>query len=97
MLTVVYLVFTEGYAATRGESVVRADLCAEAIRLGRLIRELTTPRTPAEATGLLALMLLQDARRDARLDERGDIVLLDDQDRGRWNQAADSGSADARR
>ena len=87
VLTVVYLVFTEGYAATRGESVVRADLSAEAIRLGRLIRELTTPRTPAEATGLLALMLLQDARRDARLDERGDIVLLDDQDRGRWNQA----------
>jgi RNA polymerase sigma-70 factor (ECF subfamily) len=87
VLTVVYLVFTEGYAATRGESVVRADLSAEAIRLGRLIRELTTPRTPAEATGLLALMLLQDARRDARLDERGDIVLLEDQDRGRWNQA----------
>jgi len=85
VLTVVYLVFTEGYAATRGQSVVRADLSAEAIRFGRLIRELTTPRTPAEATGLLALMLLQDARRDARLDERGDIVLLDDQDRGRWN------------
>ncbi len=87
VLTVVYLVFTEGYAATRGESVVRADLSAEAIRLGRLIRELTMPQTPAEATGLLALMLLQDARRDARLDEHGDIVLLDDQDRGRWNQA----------
>ena len=59
--TVIYLVFNEGYAATRGESLVRADLCAEAIRLGRLVRELTAPRTPAEATGLLALMLLHDA------------------------------------
>jgi RNA polymerase sigma-70 factor (ECF subfamily) len=86
VLAVVYLVFTEGYAATRGESLVRADLCAEAIRLGRLIRELTMPRPPAEATGLVALMLLHDARRDARADERGDIVLLDAQDRGRWNQ-----------
>jgi RNA polymerase sigma-70 factor (ECF subfamily) len=85
VLTVVYLVFTEGYAATRGEVVVRADLSAEALRLGRLVRELTLPDPPAEATGLLALMLLQDARRDARIDERGDIVLLDDQDRGRWN------------
>ena len=85
VLTVVYLVFTEGYAATRGEAVVRADLSAEAIRLGRLIRELTMPDPPGEATGLLALMLLQDARRDARIDERGDIVLLDNQDRGRWN------------
>ncbi len=86
VLTVVYLVFTEGYAATRGESLVRADLCAEAIRLGRLIRELTMPQPPAEATGLVALMLLHDARRDARADERGDVVLLDAQDRGRWNQ-----------
>jgi RNA polymerase sigma-70 factor (ECF subfamily) len=85
VLTVVYLVFNEGYAATRGESVVRADLSAEAIRLGRVICELTAPRTPAEATGLLALMLLHDARREARVDERGDVVLLDDQDRTRWN------------
>lgn len=85
VLTVVYLVYNEGYAATRGESVVRADLSAEAIRLGRLIRNLTAPRTPAEATGLLALMLLHDARREARVDERGDVVLLDDQDRTRWN------------
>jgi RNA polymerase sigma-70 factor (ECF subfamily) len=86
VLTVVYLVFNEGYAATRGESVVRADLSAEAIRLGRVICELTAPRTPAEATGLLALMLLHDARREARVDERGDVVLLDDQDRTRWNR-----------
>ena len=86
VLTVVYLVFTEGYAATRGDSLVRADLCAEAIRLGRLMRELTMPRPPAEATGLLALMLLHDARRDARIDARGDVVLLDEQDRARWNR-----------
>jgi RNA polymerase sigma-70 factor (ECF subfamily) len=86
VLTVVYLVFNEGYAATRGESVVRADLSAEAIRLGRVICELTAPRTPAEATGLLALMLLHDARRDARVNEHGDVVLLDDQDRSRWNR-----------
>jgi RNA polymerase sigma-70 factor, ECF subfamily len=85
VLTVVYLVFNEGYAATRGESVVRADLSAEAIRLGRVMCELTAPRTPAEAKGLLALMLLHDARRDARVDERGDVVLLDNQDRTRWN------------
>jgi RNA polymerase sigma-70 factor, ECF subfamily len=85
VLTVVYLVFNEGYAATRGASVVRADLSAEAIRLGRVICELTAPRTPAEATGLLALMLLHDARREARVDDQGGIVLLDDQDRTRWN------------
>ncbi len=64
---------------------MRADLSAEAIRLGRVICELTAPRTPAEAAGLLALMLLHDARREARVDERGDVVLLDDQDRTRWN------------
>jgi RNA polymerase sigma-70 factor, ECF subfamily len=87
VLTVVYLVFTEGYASTRGASVLRTNLCAEAIRLGRLIRELTSPRTPSEVTGLIALMLLHDARRDARLDDHGDVVLLDQQDRGRWNYA----------
>src|SRR5712664_3652301 len=68
VLTVIYLVFNEGYAATRGKPLVRADLCAEAIRLGRLVRLLMAPRPPAEATGLVALMLLQDSRRDARLD-----------------------------
>jgi RNA polymerase sigma-70 factor (ECF subfamily) len=86
VLTVVYLIFTEGYAPTRGEALVRADLTAEAIRLGRLLRALMAP-APAEVTGLLALMLLHDSRRDARLDEAGDIVLLEDQDRSRWNRA----------
>jgi RNA polymerase sigma-70 factor, ECF subfamily len=86
VLTVIYLIFNEGYAATRGESLVRADLCAEAIRLGRLVRILTAPQSPAEATALLALMLLHDSRRDARLDEAGDLVLLEEQDRSRWNR-----------
>jgi RNA polymerase sigma-70 factor (ECF subfamily) len=86
VLTVIYLVFTEGYAATRGEVLVRTDLCAEAIRLGRLVRILMAPQPPAEATGLLALMLLHDSRREARLDAAGDLVLLEKQDRRRWNQ-----------
>jgi RNA polymerase sigma-70 factor (ECF subfamily) len=86
VLTVIYLVFNEGYATTRGEPLVREDLCAEAIRLGRLVRMLMAPEPPAEATGLLALMLLHDSRRGARLDEAGELVLLEDQDRGRWNQ-----------
>src|SRR5262245_21623008 len=80
---VLYLIFTEGYAATRREPLVRADLCDEAIRLGRLVRALTAPHPPAEATALVALMLLHDSRRDARLDEAGDLVLLEDQDRSR--------------
>lgn len=87
VLTVIYLIFTEGYAPTRGEALVRTDLCAEAIRLGRLVRLLMTP-PPSEATGLLALMLLHDSRREARLDEAGDLVLLEDQDRRRWNPAS---------
>jgi RNA polymerase sigma-70 factor (ECF subfamily) len=86
VLTVIYLVFNEGYAATRGEPLVRTELCAEAIRLGRLVRMLTGPPPPAEATALLGLMLLQDARRDARLDEVGDLVVLGEQDRRRWDQ-----------
>jgi RNA polymerase sigma-70 factor, ECF subfamily len=85
VLTVIYLVFNEGYTATRGESLLRTDLCAEAIRLGRLVRTLMVPQAPAEVTALLALMLLQDARRDARIDEAGDLVILEEQDRSRWN------------
>src|SRR6058998_4436174 len=73
VLTVIYLVFNEGYATTRGEPLVRADLCAEAIRLGRLVRTLMAPEPPPEATALVALMLLQDSRRDARLDENRDL------------------------
>src|SRR5256714_687034 len=86
VLTVLYLIFNEGYSATRGEALVRTDLCAEAIRLGRLVRALLGLQAPAEATGLLALMLLHDSRRAARLDEAGDLVLLEEQDRRRWNQ-----------
>jgi RNA polymerase sigma-70 factor (ECF subfamily) len=86
VLTVIYLIFNEGYAATRGEPLVRADLCAEAIRLGRLIRMLLSI-PPGEVTGLLALMLLHDSRRDARLDETGDLVVLEEQDRSLWNQS----------
>ena len=87
VLTVLYLVFTEGYAATRGASMLRTDLSAEAIRLARLVRSLTGPAPPREVTGILALMLLHDARRDARLDEAGDVVVLDEQDRSRWDAA----------
>jgi RNA polymerase sigma-70 factor (ECF subfamily) len=86
VLTVIYLIFTEGYAATRGTALVRNDLCAEAIRLARVVRALMAP-PPSEATALLALMLLQDSRREARLDAAGDLVLLEEQDRRRWNHA----------
>ena len=84
VMTVVYLIFNEGYAATAGDAWIRRDLCREAIRLGRLVAELTGD---PEARGLLALMLLHDSRRDARTDERGDLVLLEDQDRARWDRA----------
>jgi RNA polymerase sigma-70 factor (ECF subfamily) len=84
VMAVVYLIFNEGYAATAGDTWIRRDLCREAIRLGRLVAELTGA---PEARGLLALMLLHDARRDARTDERGDVVLLEDQDRARWDRA----------
>jgi RNA polymerase sigma-70 factor (ECF subfamily) len=86
VLTVIYLVFNEGYVATRGEPLIRADLCSEAIRLGRLVRLLMMPQPPTEATALVALMLLHDSRRAARLDEAGDLVILEEQVRGRWEQ-----------
>ena len=88
VMAVIYLVFNEGYAATAGDAWVRRDLCQEAIRLGRLLVELTAALAPiAEARGLLALMLLHDSRRDARTDAAGDLVLLEDQDRARWDRA----------
>jgi RNA polymerase sigma-70 factor (ECF subfamily) len=83
VLAVVYLVFNEGYAATGGEDLVRADLCAEAIRLGRMVGEVL-PDEP-EALGLLALMLLHDARSSTRIDESGKLIPLEQQDRSRWN------------
>jgi RNA polymerase sigma-70 factor (ECF subfamily) len=86
VLTVLYLIFNEGYAATRGGPLVRADLCAEAIRLARLLRSLLGPQPPAEAAGLLALMLLHDSRRNARLDAAGDLITLEQQDRSRWDR-----------
>ncbi len=85
VMVVVYLVFNEGYAASFGARLVRHELCAQAIRLGRMLVELLPAR--AEPMGLLALMLLHDSRREARLDESGDIVLLEDQDRTRWGRA----------
>jgi RNA polymerase sigma-70 factor (ECF subfamily) len=85
VLTVIYLIFNEGYATTRGGSLVRTDLCAEAIRLGRLVRALISP-PPAEVSGLVALMLLHDARRDGRLDKAGDLIVLEEQDRSRWDR-----------
>src|SRR5690349_16257036 len=81
---VIYLIFNEGYAASAGESLVRNDLCAEAIRLGRVLCELL-PDEP-ENLGLLALMLLQDSRRKARVDDRGELVTLEEQDRSLWDR-----------
>ncbi len=86
VLTVIYLVFNEGYAATRGEPLVRADLCTEAIRLGRLVQTLMGPQPPSEVVGLVALMLLHDSRRDARSDDAGNLIVLEEQDRSRWNR-----------
>ena len=85
VLAVVYLVFSEGYAATFGDAWVRRDLTSEAIRLGRLLERLLPERS--EPIALTALMLLHDARRDARVDQQGDLVLLEDQDRSLWDQA----------
>jgi RNA polymerase sigma-70 factor (ECF subfamily) len=85
VLAVLYLVFNEGYAATAGSELVRMDLCDEAIRLAKLLAVLMPDE--AEVLGLLALLLLQDSRRAARVGERGEIVLLEDQDRSLWNEA----------
>jgi RNA polymerase sigma-70 factor (ECF subfamily) len=83
VLQVIYLVFNEGYSASFGDSLTRADLSGEAIRLGRLLVELLPE---PEAMGLLALMLLQESRRMARSSSTGDVVLLEDQDRSSWNR-----------
>ena len=92
VLAVLYLIFNEGYVATSGDGLIRQELCDEAIRLARVLAELLAaePEVPddPEALGLLALMLLQHARRRARVDMDGDAVLLEDQDRGLWDRAA---------
>jgi RNA polymerase sigma-70 factor, ECF subfamily len=85
VMTVIYLVFNEGYSASYGAGMVRADLCAEAIRLGRMLAGLLPAER--EPKGLLALMLLHDSRCDTRTDDEGAIVLLEDQDRSRWDRA----------
>ncbi len=83
VLAAIYLVFNEGYSASQGESLIRVDLTAEAIRLGRLLLDLLPD---PEVKGLLALMLLHESRRESRASPDGEIVLLEDQDRSRWNQ-----------
>ncbi len=91
VLAVLYLIFNEGYSASSGEQLIRSDLCAEAIRLGRVLLGLLAaePALPhsAEASGLLALMLLHDSRRDARISAGGQLILLEDQDRTCWDEA----------
>ena len=84
VLRVLYLIFNEGYSATSGDGLVRRELSAEAIRLGRVLAEQLMPDEP-EVLGLLALMLLHDARREARVGHDGQLVLLEDQDRSRWD------------
>jgi RNA polymerase sigma-70 factor (ECF subfamily) len=85
VLAVLYLIFNEGYAASAGDSLVRRELCAEAVRLGRVLTELMPDE--GEAMGLLALLLLHDARRETRVGPAGELVLLEDQDRERWDRA----------
>ncbi|HRE79506.1 MAG TPA: sigma factor-like helix-turn-helix DNA-binding protein [Opitutaceae bacterium] len=84
VLAVIYLIFNEGYSSSGGDYVVRADLCGEALRLARQLMELLPEES--EVKGLLGLMLLTDARRDTREDSHGDLVLLEDQDRSRWDR-----------
>ncbi len=84
VLAVIYLIFNEGYSATAGDEVIRRSLCAEAIRLGRVLRELM-PDEP-EVLGLLALMLLHDSRREARIGPAGELITLEEQDRSRWDR-----------
>src|SRR5215471_11865334 len=86
VLTVIYLIFNEGYSATRGGPIVRTDLCDEAIRLARVVRTRIAERDRNEVTGLLALMLLHHSRRAARMDDSGDLILLEAQDRSLWNK-----------
>jgi RNA polymerase sigma-70 factor, ECF subfamily len=93
VLRVLYLVFNEGYSATSGDALIRRELSGEAIRLGRVLAEQLMPDEP-EVLGLLALMLLHDARREARVGADGQLILLEDQDRTRWDRARiEEGSA----
>ena len=85
VLAVVYLIFNEGYSASAGDALVRRELCAEAVRLGRVLAELMPDE--GEVLGLLALLLLHDARREGRVGHAGELVLLEDQDRARWDRA----------
>ena len=95
VLAVVYLVFTEGHTASSGSALVRVDLCDEAVRLARLLADLLPDES--EVLGLLALLLLTDARRATRVDAAGDLVLLADQDRSRWDRSAiEEGTATVR-
>ena len=85
VMTVLYLIFNEGYSATAGSALIRRELCREAIRLARILSHLV-PGEP-EVTGLLALLLLQDSRRETRVDAAGNLVVLEEQDRSRWDRA----------